>query len=46
MAFHQSVYDGYVEIAKMYPKRIKTINGLASVDDIVNEIYLDIKGRL
>ena len=46
MAFHQSVYDGYVEIAKMYPKRIKTINGLASIDDIVNEIYLDIKGRL
>lgn len=40
--FHKKVYEGYKEIAKMYPKRIRTIDGKREVNIIVNEIYNDI----
>lgn len=40
--FHKKVYEGYKEIAKMYPERIRTIDGKREVNIIVNEIYNDI----
>lgn len=40
--FHKKVYEGYKEIARMYPKRIRTIDGKREVNIIVNEIYNDI----
>jgi len=45
MAFHQLVYDGYQQLAKKNPIRIKVINGERSVAHIVADIYQVIKSR-
>ena len=37
--FHQKIYEGYVELSKLYPNRIIRIDGERDVDIIVNEIY-------
>ena len=46
MDFHQKVYEGYLEVCKMYPERIKTINGEREINLIINDIYNDIKNYL
>ena len=44
--FHQKVYDGYLEVCKMYPERIKSINGEREISLIIDDIYNDIKTYL
>jgi len=34
IAFHQRVRQGYLEIAHLYPNRVKTVNGQESIEDI------------
>ena len=35
--FHEDVYNGYLEIAKMYPDRIVRINGNNTVDEVIKD---------
>ena len=44
--FHQKVYDGYKEVCKLYPNRIKVINGERPIELIINDVYNDIKKYL
>ena len=44
--FHQKVYDGYKEVCKLYPERIKVINGERPIELIINDVYNDIKKYL
>lgn len=44
--FHQKVYAGYLEVCSLYPERIKRVNGEREIEEIINEIYLDIKNHL
>ena len=37
LAFHEKVYHGYLEVAKMYPDRIKSINGSQSLEEVTND---------
>ena len=46
MDFHQKVYEGYLEVCKMYPERVKPINGERDIELIINDIYSDIKTYL
>ena len=46
MDFHQKVYEGYLEVCKMYPERVKPINGERDIESIINDIYNDIKTYL
>ena len=41
--FHQKVYDGYKEVCKLYPERIKVINGERPIELIIEDVYNDIK---
>ena len=34
IAFHQRVRQGYLEIARLYPNRVKILNGQESIEDI------------
>jgi len=34
IAFHQRVRQGYLEIARLYPERVKIINGQESIEEI------------
>jgi dTMP kinase len=36
-AFHKRVYDGFVQLAKQFPKRIIRLNGLLSEDSLFQE---------
>ena len=38
MDFHNKVYEGYREIAKMYPNRIVSIDGDRRIEDIIEDI--------
>lgn len=42
MDFHNMVYEGYKEVAKMYPERIVSIDGDRKIEDIIE----DIKNRI
>ena len=44
--FHQKVYDGYKEVCKLYPERIKVINGERPIELIIDDVYNDIKKYL
>ena len=44
--FHQKVYDGYKEVCKLYPERIKVINGERPIELIIEAVYNDIKKYL
>lgn len=44
--FHQKVYEGYKEVSKLYPDRIKEIDGERAMELIIEDIYLDIKKYL
>ena len=46
MDFHQKVYEGYLEVCKMYPERVKSINGEREISLIIDDIYNDIKTYL
>ena len=43
MSFHDMVYEGYKEVAKMYPKRIVSINGDRKIEDIIEDIRMKIE---
>ena len=36
--FHNQVREGYLKVSKMFPERIKVINGNQTIDEIYNEI--------
>lgn len=38
MDFHNMVYEGYKKVAKMYPKRIISIDGDRTVEEIIKDI--------
>jgi len=38
MEFHMKAYNGYKELARLYPERIKTIDGNRTVEEISQEI--------
>jgi len=42
MDFHNMVYEGYKEVAKMYPKRIVSIDGDRKIEDIIEDIRIRI----
>ena len=44
--FHKKVYEGYLEVCKMYPERVKSINGEREMSLIIDDIYNDIKKYL
>lgn len=44
--FHQKVYEGYKEVCKLYPERVKPINGERCIEEIIEDIYNDIKKYL
>jgi len=44
--FHQSVYNGYQELAEKHSDRIKVIDGERVVAEIVADIYQMIKSRI
>lgn len=42
MDFHNMVYEGYKQIAKMYPERIVSIDGDRLIEDIIEDIRIRI----
>lgn len=38
MEFHKKVYDGYLEVAKKFPDRIKVINGEQTREEVLDEV--------
>ena len=44
--FHQKVYEGYKEVCRLYPERVKSINGERKIEEIIEEVYNDIKKHL
>ena len=42
MDFHNKVYEGYNEVCKLYPERVKRINAERELDLIVDEVVSDI----
>ena len=42
MDFHNMVYEGYKEVAKMYPERIVSIDGDRKIEDIIEDIRIRI----
>jgi dTMP kinase len=46
LEFHDKIYQGYKELARLYPDRIVTINGERDIEEIVLDIYNQILGLL
>lgn len=44
--FHKNVYNGYMEILKMYPKNIKVMDASKSIDEVLNEVITVIEHLL
>ena len=42
MDFHNKVYEGYLEVCKLYPERVKRINAERQLELIVDEVFNDI----
>lgn len=40
--FHNKVYEGYNEVCRLYPERVKRINGERELELIVDEVFNDI----
>ena len=38
ISFHDNVRKGYLEVAKKFPERIKTINGERPLEDVYNDV--------
>lgn len=46
LEFHDNIYQGYKELARLYPDRIVTINGERDIEEIVLDIYNQILSLL
>lgn len=46
LAFHQTVYAGYQEIAKRYPERIMTIDASRSPELVLEDVIARLESRL
>ncbi|MBD5429745.1 dTMP kinase [Lactobacillus sp.] len=46
LEFHQKVYEGYKEIEKMYPERVKNIDASVSLSEVVAQSVKMIKRQL
>lgn len=46
LEFHQKVYEGYQEVEKMYPERVKKIDASASLPEVVAQSVKIIKKQL
>ncbi len=46
LAFHQTVYAGYQEIAKRYPERIMTIDASRSPELVLEDVICKLESRL
>jgi dTMP kinase len=46
LEFHDKIYQGYKELARLYPNRIVTINGERDIEEIVLDIYNQILSLL
>lgn len=46
LEFHDKIYQGYKELARLYPERIVTINGERDIEEIVLDIYNQILSLL
>jgi dTMP kinase len=44
--FHASVRDGYLEVAKMYPERIRVIDGNRPLEVLIDEVLGHIRDAL
>lgn len=44
--FHRNIREGYLNVASMYPERIKVIDANRSVDEIANDMYELIKREI
>ncbi len=44
--FHEAVRQGYLELSKKFPKRIKVINGMGKKDEIFSKIFNLIRHKL
>jgi dTMP kinase len=41
--FHRKVYDGYMELIKMYPKNIRIIDASKSISDVLAQSIEEIE---
>lgn len=41
--FHQKAHQGYLEVIKRFPERIKVIDASKSFDDVLDEVYVLVK---
>ena len=39
LAFHQSVREAYLQLAKKYPNRIRVVDASKNVDEVVHEVW-------
>ena len=46
MDFHDKVYEGYREVAKMFPERIISIDGDRTIDEIIKDVEKEINKLL
>ena len=46
LAFHQSVYEGYLQICTLFPQRIRKIDASLSPDKVYDQVYALVKERL
>jgi len=46
MAFHEMVYEGYLQQMKLHPARIKPVNALASIEAVEAAVYEKVKEKI
>lgn len=46
LSFHELVREGYLEVAKRYPERVKIINGNRDIKEIYNDIKAEVMKKL
>lgn len=44
--FHQNVYNGYMDVLKMYPKNIKKIDATGSIEEVLDQSIREIENLL
>nr|WP_072974862.1 dTMP kinase [Tissierella praeacuta] len=44
--FHRTVYEGYMELLKMYPKNIKIIDATKSIEEVLRESIKEVEDLL
>ena len=45
LAFHERVYEGYLDLAKKYPNRFVVINARKSIEEIASEVLTVLKEK-